>query len=207
MELENLKSIWNDINAAPNKNAHIDKKDISALLKGKTQNAFSKIKRSLFFEIGSLLVATIVFIGLILYEDDSLKNSLVIAILGLFFLSAVYYIAKYYQLQHINLQGNNLKDGLETLVSTLEKYLRLYFIGTILLTPISTLSGFFYGYTLQEESERPLSELPIEIWVAACITAILLTLLMFPFMRWYLHKLYGSYLQKLKHCLSELEEE
>lgn len=206
MELENLKSIWNDLSKVQDASINIDAKEISKLIKGKTQNAFSKIKRSLFFEIGFLLLATGIFIVLILYRNRFSEKPLVIAILVLFAVTAVYYISKYYQLQRINVQGHNLKENLNTLIKTLEKYLNLYFIGSIVLTPISALTGFLYGYGLHENSDNWLREVELHVWIAGGVTACLLTLLMIPFMRWYLHKLYGNYLNELKHCFAELEE-
>ena len=36
--------------------------------------------------------------------------------------------------------------------------------------------------------------------------ALLLTLISYPVMKWYIRKLYGQHLEKLKGCLKELEE-
>jgi hypothetical protein len=36
--------------------------------------------------------------------------------------------------------------------------------------------------------------------------ALLLTLISYPVMKWYIRKLYGQHLEKLKDCLKELEE-
>jgi hypothetical protein len=36
--------------------------------------------------------------------------------------------------------------------------------------------------------------------------ALLLTLVSYPVMKWYIRKLYGQHLEKLKDCLKELEE-
>jgi len=207
MELENLKSIWKDISKQEEQVSRLDSEEITSLLKGKTQNAFSKIKRNLLFEVGSLLLATIVFLGLIISQHVPSKIPLVISISVVFVLSAVYYIAKYYQLSRINIQADNLKNGLKTLINTLEKFLKMYFIGSMALTPASTLTGFIYGYNLNKQSDDWLSEMDFVIWSVAFITVFLLTLTMYPFMRWYLHKLYGSYVQELKYCLTELEEE
>ncbi len=207
MDLENLKSIWKDVSAQETQTLQVSSSQIISLLKGKTQSVLSKIRRNLFFEVGSLSVATLVFLILIIEHHQPSQMPLIIGLFLLVALSGIYLYKKYFDLKKIEEQGLPLVDSLRLLTETLEKYLRIYFLGNMWITPLSAAVGFFYGYSLHATSDAWLSEINWLVWVAALFTVCLLSALMYPFMKWYIHKLYGSYLQELKAYLAELEDD
>ncbi len=207
MDLENLKSIWKDVSEQETQTSQVSSSQILSLLKGKTQSALSKIRRSVLFEVGSLLVATVIFLLLIIKHHLPSQTLLIVGLVVLVVLSGLYLYKKYSELKKIENQGLPLTESLRLLTSTLDKYLRVYFLGNMLITPIAVAVGFFYGYSLHATSDAWLDEINWLVWLIACFTICLLTVLMYPFMKWYIHKLYGSYLEELKSYLSELEED
>ncbi len=207
MDLENLKSIWKDVSEQETQTSQVSSSQILSLLKGKTQSALSKIRRSLLFEVGSLLVVTVIFLLLIIEYHLPSQTFLIAGIIILVLMSGGYLYKKYFELKKIERQELPLVQSLRLLTRTLDKYLRIYFWGNMLVTPISTAVGFFYGYSLHATSDAWLSEINWLVWGAALFTVCLLSVLMYPFMKWYIYKLYGSYLEELKSYLLELEED
>ncbi|NJO00448.1 MAG: hypothetical protein HC880_01080 [Bacteroidia bacterium] len=118
-----------------------------------------------------------------------------------------YYVMKYIRVNSIAINPNNLKTSLEQLISVMQTFIRIYFYGSIILTPISFLSGFIYGYTKAGEPENFAHLTQLWFLGIAVLAAGFFTLLMYPFIKWYTHKLYGNYVDKLKICLRELTDE
>ena len=104
--------------------------------------------------------------------------------------------------------NQNIKSSLQLLISQLERYLSIYFWGSLLLTPIS---GFLSGFAILYEMKALGFLLYFDVFSSSTLSmilsfALLLTLISYPIMKWYIRKLYGQYLEKLKDCLKELQE-
>lgn len=102
----------------------------------------------------------------------------------------------------------DIKTSLQALVVQLEKYLSIYFWGSLLLTPVS---GFLSGFAILYQMKALGFLVYFDAFSSATLSmilsfALLLTLISYPVMKWYVRKLYGQHLEKLKDCLKELEE-
>ncbi|GAB4395706.1 MAG: hypothetical protein OHK0053_05780 [Microscillaceae bacterium] len=200
-ELEGLKSAWN----ALHQNQILPPDEIRAALRGKTQMALNRIKRSIRLESGLLLLATLGLGLFFFFYHDPIQHLFMGSILLIALLSGLYYGAKYRQLSNIGLDGHNLRESLQLLIRTLERYLKIYMYGNLWLTPIGALSGFYYGFTIHTPQNQLSRALDWEIMLIAGLTVLLLTGLLYPILKWYLRKLYGRYLDEMKACLAELE--
>ena len=130
-------------------------------------------------------------------------------VIGLIFLPyLIYYIKKYRELKKFFSYNDSIKSSLQALILQLEKYLNIYFWGSLLLTPVSV---FLAGFVILYEMKALGFLLYFDIFNSATFSlllsfALLLTLISYPVMKWYIRKLYGQHLEKLKECLKELEE-
>jgi len=134
---------------------------------------------------------------------------LCVAVVGLVFIPyLIYYIKKYLELKRFFSYHQDIKSSLELLITQLEKYLNIYFWGSLLLTPIS---GFLSGFAVLYEMKALGFLVYFDVFSSATLSmilsfALLLTLVSYPIMKWYIRKLYGQHVEKLKDCLKELNE-
>jgi hypothetical protein len=203
MELDNLKSIWKEVSQPI---SSLDKAELRSLLKGKTQDALSKINRSIWLEVGACLLATLGFAVGMFFQNRTEQWVLSILILILCIGSVAYYYYKYRQINQISLNTENLRTSLGQLINSLEYFIRFYFQAVIFLAPVCFITGFLYGMASQTDIEKYSHRGYWLIFTSGAILTILLSLTMYPLMRWYLKTLYGYYINDLKTCLSELDE-
>ena len=151
-----------------------------------------------------LLVAAVPF-----YFNSTPVTILFIAALVFIFIPYLfYYIKKYNELNKFSIFHNDIKTSLQSLILQLEKFLKIYFYGSLILAPfsvfISALACLYemkaLGYLLYfDEFSKPTLAIILSF-------ALVFTLLSYPILKWYLRKLYGQHIETLKEYLKELEE-
>ena len=204
MEIEDLKSLWNELASNQTKTRNIDKARIKKLIKGKTQHAVSKINRSILLEVGSLMIATLFFAFSIFFQENIVSYSLLSVIIVFCSAYFLYYGIKYQRINSIINSGQNLRESLKNLIHTISYFLKFYLYSSLIVTPIAFILGFFYGYSSLQETSDPVA-LDFYTLLTLDIVAALLTVVAYPFMKWYIRRLYGRYLDELQDCLKELE--
>jgi len=207
IELEDLKNIWsnkieNDIGQQA-----IEQEKIRALLNKKSTNIIDHVRKNLLIEIIMFFVCLLLIACVPIYFHYKEVTILcVIVIMVVFVPYLIYYIKKYNELKKFFSYNQDIKSSLQLLITQLEKYLSIYFWGSLLLTPIS---GFLSGFAVLYEMKALGFLLYFDVFSSATLSmilsfALLLTLLSYPIMKWYIRKLYGQHLEKLKDCLKEL---
>jgi hypothetical protein len=209
VELENLKDIWKQHIDPTIDKQNIEKSEIERLLKGRSTSILEKLKRNLLLEIAMfgvclLLVAAVPFY----FNSKPVTILFVVAVVFIFIPYFIYYIKKYNELKRFSVFHNDIKTSLQSLILQLEKFLKIYFYGSLLLAPfsvfISALACLYemkaLGFLLffDEFSKETLS------LILSC--ALFFTLLSYPVLKWYIRKLYGQHIETLKAYLKELEE-
>lgn len=210
IELEDLKNIWsskieNDISQQT-----IEQEKIRALLKKKSTSIIDKLRKNLLGEIIMFCVCLVLVACVPVYlqtKEIAIICGLIIAFIFIPYL--IYYLKKYNELKKFFSYNQNIKSSLQLLISQLEKYLNIYFWGSLLLTPIS---GFLLGFAILYEMKALGFLIYLDVFSTGNLSlilsfALLLTLLSYPIMKWYIRKLYGQHLEKLKDCLKELSAE
>ncbi|HNE50685.1 MAG TPA: hypothetical protein PKM51_05930 [Chitinophagales bacterium] len=209
MELEDLKNIWKDkidedINAK-----HIAQAQISTLLNQRSTSIIDKLRKNLLWEIVGFCLCLFIVICIPFFFPTITIVFLCVTIVAVVFLPyLVYYVKKYRELQQFSSYHQDLKTNLTQLILQMEKYLKIYFWGSLLLTPLTVfLSGFIIlyeikalGFLLYFDTFHP------SILSTLLSLALLITLISYPTMKWYIRKMYGRHLEKLKKCLQEIEE-
>lgn len=202
MELEDLKNIWQKGDLYKPRR----EEEISEMLKGRSKSIIARLRRNVWFE----LVFTLVGGMLLLYYVFSIPNpsfrSAFVLVLLSFLLYIIYYVKKINLLNRFEESPGNVRANLERLVSDLDAFLRFYYRSYTLLYPgylllIVILAIADLGPTEFLESLRD--------WrtVAYLLFLVLLSFaLSFWISKWYLGKLYGTHLQKLRGLLRELQE-
>jgi uncharacterized membrane protein YfcA len=203
MELEDLKNIWQKSDLYKPRR----EEEISEMLRGRSKSIIARLRRNVWFE----LIFTIVGGILLLYYVRSIPSfSFRIAfvlILCSFVLYIIYYVKKINLLNRFEGSSGNVRTNLEWLVADLDAFLRFYYRSYTILFP-----GFLMLTLILAIAELGLAQFleSLREWktVAYLLFLVLFSVaLAFWIGKWYLRKLYGTHLQKLRGLLRELQED
>lgn len=209
VELENLKDIWKQQIQPTIDKQNIEKQEIERLLKGRSTSILEKLKRNLLLEIAMFVVCLLLVSAVPFYFHSTPVTILcLMAVVVIFIPYLIYYIKKYNELKRFSVFHNDIKTSLQSLILQLEKFLKIYFYGSLLLSPfavfISSIACLYemkaLGYLLYfDEFSKPTLAIILSF-------ALVFTLVSYPILKWYLRKLYGQHIETLKAYLKELEE-
>jgi hypothetical protein len=202
-ELDELKSIWRQNDAAFQPK---DVSEIARMLTGNSRSIVDKLKRSVWFELIITLITGIVLLSYAFTLSSGALKWTSVSILAVFVVYTVYYIKKITMLNRFNPATENLRETLERLIDNLSSYLKVYKSSYTILYPIYFGLGLLFGAL-----ERGMDKF-IELLLQPR-TMVYLAMLAGVFFfcstwlaNWYLKKLYGNHLEKLKALLNELQE-
>lgn len=202
MELEDLKSIWKQQKPGPEAK---QEEEIASMLKGRSNSIIGKLKRSVWFE----LIFTIVCgIGLGIYaltlEGGALMWT-IISLIILFISYLFYYVKKIILLNQFDPSSENLKNNLQNLLERLTVYLNFYKKSYAVLYPVYFCLGLLFG-ALERGMDDFLYHIsqPKTILILIAIAGLFFLCTIW-ITNWYLKKLYGNHLDKLKELLHELQ--
>ncbi len=201
MELEHLKSLWN--------NAHIPSSSISEeglqkMLNHRSERPIAVMKRNLKLEVFFLIIIYGAIIGVLSNEGGMeflLYNALLIIVAILFFIYARY---KYKILSSMECTSCDVRSNLNLQLLSLEKLIKLYFRAG----NVSVIAAYFFTGTISyiKTTGEPVT-LPDPLYVVIFTTiGVILAAGNYFFCRWYLFHLYGKHIQQLKNTLYELDE-
>jgi hypothetical protein len=201
MELDDLKSIWKDSRFV----GEVRDKNIGGMLHGTSRSIISKLKRNLWMELSlTFVVGLIVVYFLLTLEDGALKWSF----LSLLVLSVAYvafFAKKIIQLNNFDPTRGNIRENLENLIIALETYVRYYRISYAILYPFYFILILFFlaldlGYSnFIERFSRP------QVTFKIVGLAVMLIGLFLFISKWFLGKMYGTHINKLKILLKDLQ--
>jgi hypothetical protein len=185
--------------------------DIAIILKKKTSSILEKLKRNLWYEtvFGFLFTIAFAVIGLITrYHSIKIYFSVFAVVFTVIMLLMVYLLKKTILLNSADLP---IKSNLQNYVWFIEEFIKRYFQLTIALVPISGIFAGYLGY--REKAPIPfldnvlgIGHLGIGIIITICLVYLVgLTIGIYHFTKWYLHKVYGRYVLELKKCIAELQ--
>ncbi len=186
--------------------------DISLILTKKTSSILEKLKRNLWYETIFGILFTLAFALIAIFTPyQSLKIYFtVFAILFTAVMALMVYILQKTIL--LNTGDQPIKRNLQGYVNFLDEFIKRYFQLTIALIPICGIFAGYLGYT--EKAPIPfldnllgLGHLAMGVIITVCLIYLIgLTIGMYYFTKWYLQKIYGRYVQELKNCILELQD-
>lgn len=203
MELEQWKNIWQQQEAGPTPS-------LKDMLGKRSNSPIAKMKRNLVLE---LVLVCLGFIPIVAYYFLAYKGKfqevgwLYFVMLLLFI---VYFIFKYRLLNRMECMACVVKSNLLKQVETLEKFVRLYLVAGTLIIPLVII--FFYIFSwVHFPNGHGVFPIPsadtswfksLGILALVCVTS---TIGMFYINRWYIRKLYGNQIERLKAMLEQLD--
>jgi Flp pilus assembly protein TadB len=208
MELEQLKNIWtNDTGPRDKKN-----EDLLQLLSKPSNSPIAKMKRNLRWE----LVAVIILYGLTViyyffaFEGKMVELSWFMMAIGVFFV--IYYYRKNKLLNEMQCVACRVKSNLELQLKTLEKYVRFYLVAGNILFPLSLLFVGYIGFFVYPErlnTPKTLLQSPAmqNLAIKYAVVIVFLSIGVFFLNKWYVNRLYGRHIKKLKEILIEMKDD
>ena len=208
MELEQLKNIWtNDTGPKDKKN-----EDLLHLLSRPSNSPIANMKRNLRWE----LIAVIILYGLTVvyyffaFEGRMVELSWFMMAIGVFFV--IYYYRKNKLLNEMQCVSCRVKSNLELQLKTLEKYVRFYLVAGNILFPLSLLFVGYVGFFLYPErlnTPKTLMQSPAmqNLAIKYAVVTVFLSIGVFFLNKWYVNRLYGRHIKKLKEILIEMKDD
>ncbi|MBN8860513.1 MAG: hypothetical protein J0H29_19130 [Sphingobacteriales bacterium] len=203
MELELLKEIWEETGHNPANNP-ASGDAILEMAKKADLSMVSRMRRNLLFEVIVVLVCVtaIALFYFAAFNGKLREVSWMYIMIAAGFL--FYYYRKNVLLKRMQCPVCDIRSNLERQLKTLEKYVRLYLIGGTVLVP-AVLAAFYILVQHKHIIILPFSNISAgRGLVLYIILSVVLTTASFFFHRWYIFKLYGRYIQRLKQTLEEM---
>jgi hypothetical protein len=205
MKLDSLKDTWHQVSAQAAALHQVSEDQISGLLKTRTENAVTKLKKNIYFELGVQLL-TVVLFGLAIFvtENDPVFQMLcgVIMVICLPFVG--YFWVRLQRLRALNVTTANLRATLGNLIEMLSGLTKLYFWTNMLLAPIGLVAGQLVYLKVGNGiniSHLPWEQMYLRLIIGFCLGAVL----GYFFLKWYIQKMFGSHLKAMKAAYCELE--
>jgi 4-hydroxybenzoate polyprenyltransferase len=209
MELDQWKDIWKEEGQQPSNEAA----KLQSLLDKKSKSPVAKMKRNLRVELWFVIITygAMILFYFLAFNGSMSAVSWFMLIIGLLFV--IYFQRKNKLLTEMECLSCEVKSNLQKQTTTLEKYIRIYLIGGTVLAPVSLLffGWFFYvkaRIKVDDTFFYPGEHNPIwKVILAWVILTAVVTFIFYLLNKWYVRKLYGKHVEKLKEVLSEMEED
>lgn len=201
MELESLKAIWNESALA---DRDVSGADLQKMLRRQSGSAIAKMKRNLKME----LAAMVVLYGYLFFRYANTMSGMLWLLLGIEAFYLVYFGVKYRLLHRMECPACVVRSNLQQQLKALGRLLRFYLWSGIVLIPFAVLSSFWIGYSYSSPTDFPQDAyfLPL-VSFALLGLSLLLCVPLYFFTKWYIRKLYGRHIDKLKSMIQDLNEE
>jgi hypothetical protein len=219
MELDSLKFIWNEQEMPT---VHMpDRSAVIALLQKKSQGPVARMRRNLAIELTVVILAytpTILFYWM---DFGGRLSPIGWLMLGIMIFFGFYYYRKDKILREMQCVQCEVRSNLERQVKTLQKYCRFYLlVGTFMIPAMVVLcwliirwqlppapgSGIAYRLLHPHWWASPLWWLWSHPWFWLLLLGIA-TVGSYYLNAWYIDKLYGRHVKKLRDLLQEMNEE
>jgi len=203
MELDNLKDLWRDLGQT--EVHHNSDEQIILMLQKRSKSPIAKMKRNLRWE----LIAVVILYSLPIWHFFTVHQArywelaLFLLVIGIFFI--FYYYHKNKLLGEMQCVTCEVRSNLEKQLITLEKYVRFYFISGTILTPVAFFVAAFIVWFKSPVTGVSKSLNSIQYTYIIGL-GIIVTILSYLLNKWYVNKLYGQHIKKLKNLLHQMEE-
>ncbi|KAF0238472.1 MAG: hypothetical protein FD181_975 [Prolixibacteraceae bacterium] len=223
MDLENLKRTWDKLPTEK----HLDENQLMKMIGHRTKSLIEKIDRNI--KIGFWILFGIIILFAL---DDLILSPILMKEFGenlnipgwVLFISVfsnfliittfIYFVIKYYRVKKSCEINCNLKETLIKIIGTLRIYQTLFYLALVtFLLAIGTgfVTGMYKGFLdVVQEKGMVLAEVQgdkiAQVVLLGLFILIVITGVVFFFLRWGFKKLYGNYIHKLKLALQELQE-
>jgi hypothetical protein len=201
-ELDDLKSIWRQQGSFEAKN----EAEIGAMTKGRSNMLIHKLKQNVWFELLLTVVCIVVLGAYSLTLQAGAIMWTILSLLVLLFAYSFYYIKKIMLLNQYDSSTENLKDNLSHLLVRLDAYMKFYKRSYAVLYPVFFALGLLFG-AIETGFDHFVHKFDNPVYaVLFIVLSIVFMVGVYTITNWYLMKLYGNHIEKLKSLLAELQD-
>lgn len=201
-ELEDLKQIWKSHQQGYDPKPE---SEIAVMLQGKSNSIISKLKRNVWIELIFTIACSIALGVYAITLEAGAVMWTIISLLVLFVAYLIYYVKKLMLLGKFDSSASNMRLNLENLYEKLTIYVSFYRKSYSILYPVYFFLGIFFGAldTGMDGFVNRMQEAKTIAFLA--MVAGIFFISSFIVTSFYLKKLYGNHLAKLKELLDELQ--
>lgn len=201
-ELDDLKSIWKQQPTFVAKN----ETEIAQMLKGRSNTLIHKLKRNVWLElVFTVLCMLVLFVYSFYLKDGALKWT-ILSLLILLVSYTIYYVKKIILLKQYDPSSENLKDNLKQLIQRLDLFMKFYKTSYAILFPVFFALGLLFG-AIETGFDIFIHKFESPLYAFSFfILSIIFMVGVYTITNWYLKKLYGDHIEKLKSLLKEIQE-
>jgi hypothetical protein len=202
MELDDLKDIWKK--SGPEFRTK-NTAELALMLKGRSTSIVDKLKRSVWFELIFTFVAGLVLLVYALTLPPGALKWTSLSILVPFVAYTFYYFKKLSLLRRFNPGSENLKTHIDGLIASLNSLLKFYRRSYAILYPVYFVLALVFGAIERGTTDFFEALVKPAMILYLLLLAVIYYFLSTSFANWYVKKLYGNHLEKLKSLAHELE--
>jgi len=208
MELDQLKEMWGDV-GSKEKSPSAD--ELQALLQKKSKSPIAKMKRNLLIELLSIVIIYVITVAyyFLNHSGGMLSAAWMLMVIGVFYV--FYYLRKRKLLNSMECVSCEIKSNLKMQLVTLEKYVRFYMIsGTLLVPVVFVITGLIVLLYSPEAASVPsvkTTNFLLKSSAVLFVVAIVFTIPIYFANKWYVRKLYGQHIERLKTIVNEMNED
>jgi hypothetical protein len=176
------------------------------MLQKRSQSPIAKMKRNLLLE----LIAVVVLYSLTIWyflqtsEGGYREIAMILLVVGVLFI--FYYYKKNRLLGQMQCVTCEVRSNLQQQLKTLEKYVQFYFVGGTILTPITFFVTGFIVLLKAPGGNFAADLTKSQEYIIFVTIGLLLTIGSYFLNKWYLSKLYGQHIKRLKELLLQMDE-
>jgi hypothetical protein len=175
------------------------------MLTGRSLSIIDKLKRSVWFELVFTVATSLCLLVYALTLPSGELKWTSVVILLMFLAYTIYYIKKIILLNRFDPAKENIRANLVSLIDKLTGYLKFYRWSYTIFYPVFFCLGLLFG-GLERGSDTFFENLlKPRTLIFLTIMAVVLYLLSSWLVNWYLKKLYGNHLEKLKSLLNDIQ--
>lgn len=209
MELDALKEVWQD--AHTKSDSATTNSEIIEILNKSPKSPVAKMMRNVLIEMALIIV---LFGGVALLYFIAFDKRF-ISIAWVYVITAVLYVFYYYQkwklLRSMQCVACQVKDNLQKQVNKLTAYIRFYLISSTVIVPaVFLFLGLLFYFKFPEGKFAPVfppsKGITLFTWIMWVLFLTAVTLFAWWGNRYFINKLYGQHILRLKELLKQMEE-
>ena len=209
MDLDEWKDLWQQEKLAEPSGDQ----PLKDMLAAKSKSPVANMKRNLLIELWLVIITYGISILFYFTAWKGKMSEVAWFMLVIALIFVVYYFRKNKLLEQMSSPTGQVRQNLRNQIVTLERFVRFYLLAGKILIPISMI---FFGWIFYMNARFisagniffPSDENPA--WKVVLVWTLLISVVTFILAivnKWYVQKLYGVHINKLKEILHEMEEE
>lgn len=204
MELDNLKDLWRDLDQ---KEVHQNTDEqIVMILQKKSQSPIARMKRNLLLELIAVIILYSLAIWYFLATAMGRYWEIALLLLSAGVVFIFYYYRKNKLLGEMQCLTCEVRSNLQKQLITLEKYVQFYFVSGIILTPVAYFASGLIVLFKSPVQNAAAGFTESGEYIVFIIIGLLITIGSYFLNKWYIKKLYGQHIKKLKELLLQMDE-